>query len=59
MEKNNQNGNSDSVTIGEIHNSLEIKSIRIHLNDGSCQGLFYFLKLDLKNMSINGDFILH
>lgn len=28
----------NNVTIEETHQPLEIKSIRIHLNDGSCQG---------------------
>jgi len=38
----NNISNLDSIVIEENHNKLEIKSIRINLNDGSCQGLFHF-----------------
>jgi len=38
----NNNSKLDSIAIEENRIALEIKSIRIHLNDGSYQGLFHF-----------------
>jgi len=38
----------DSIPNEENHIALEIKSIRIHLNDGSCQGLFHYISKILK-----------
>lgn len=39
--KFNKISNLDSVKIQEICESLKIKSLRIHLNDGSYQGVFH------------------
>lgn len=38
LPKNCKTSKLDSIAVEDLHNSLDIKSIKIHLNDGSCQG---------------------
>ncbi|KAL5242619.1 hypothetical protein ACI65C_010029 [Semiaphis heraclei] len=46
----NNNSKIDSIAIGENHIDLEIKSIRIHLNDGSCQDVSQIRAVDIKKI---------
>jgi len=52
LSKTSKIDNLDSVAIEKIRKSLEIKSIRIHLNDGSCQGLFNKILLNKTKLHI-------
>lgn len=42
--------NLNSVTINEIRKASEIKSIRIYLNDGSCQGFKKCINVYIDNI---------